>query len=62
MKDNRIIKAGMMTGDFVQNVSNGQLAVPSDMYKFFFEIVYEIAKKGGVELTKPGSYNLPKTK
>ena len=52
----------MMTGDFVQNVSNGQLAVPSDMYKFFFEIVYEIAKKGGVELTKPGSYNLPKTK
>ncbi len=62
VKDNRIIKAGMMTGDFVQNVSNGQLAVPSDMYKFFFEIVYEIAKKGGVELTKPGSYNLPKTK
>ena len=62
VKDNRIIKAGMMTGDFVQNVSNGQLTVPSDMYKFFFEIVYEIAKKGGVELTKPGSYNLPKTK
>lgn len=62
VKDNRIIKAGMMTGDFVQNVSNGQLTVPSDMYKFFFEIVYEIAKKGGVELTKPGNYNLPKTK
>lgn len=62
VKDNRIIKAGMMTGDFVQNVSNGQLTVPSDMYKFFFDIAYEIAKKGGIELTKPGNYNLPKTK
>ena len=31
VKDNRIIKAGMMTGDFMQNVSNGQLSVPSDM-------------------------------
>ena len=44
VKDNRIIKAGMMTGDFMQNVSNGQLSVPSDMYEFFFNIVYEIAK------------------
>ena len=62
VKDNRIIKAGMMTGDFMQNVSNGQLSVPSDMYKFFFSIVYEIAKKGGIELEKVTNFNLPKTK
>ena len=62
VKDNRIIKAGMMTGDFMQNVSNGQLSVPSDMYKFFFSIVYEIVKKGGIELEKVTNFNLPKTK
>ena len=62
VKDNRIIKAGMMTGDFMQNVSNGQLSVPSDMYEFFFNIVYEIAKKGGVDIKKVANFNLPKTK
>lgn len=62
VKDNRIIKAGMMTGDFMQNVSNGQLSVPSDMYEFFFSIVYEIAKKGGVDIKKVVNFNLPKTK
>jgi hypothetical protein len=62
VKDNRIIKAGMMTGDFMQNVSNGQLSVPSDMYEFFFSIVYEIAKKGGVDIKKVANFNLPKTK
>lgn len=62
VKDNRIIKAGMMTGDFMQNVSNGQLSVPSDMYEFFFNIVYEIAKKGGVDIKKLANFNLPKTK
>ena len=62
VRDNRIIKAGMMTGDFMQNVSNGQLSVPSDMYEFFFNIVYEIAKKGGVDIKKVANFNLPKTK
>lgn len=62
VKDNRIIKAGMMTGDFMQNVSNGQLSVPSDMYEFFFNIVYEIAKKGGADIKKVANFNLPKTK
>ena len=62
VKDNRIIKAGMMTGDFMQNVSNGQLSVPSDMYEFFFNIVYEIAKKGGVDIKKVANFNLPKVK
>ena len=62
VKDNRIIKAGMMTGDFMQNVSNGNLSVPSDMYEFFFNIVYEIAKKGGVDIKKVANFNLPKTK
>lgn len=62
VKDNRIIKAGMMTGDFMQNVSNGQLSVPSDMYEFFFNIVYEIAKKGGIDIKKVANFNLPKTK
>ena len=62
VKDNRIIKAGMMTGDFMQNVSNGQLSVPSDMYEFFFNIVYEIVKKGGVDIKKVANFNLPKTK
>ena len=62
VKDNRIIKAGLMTGDFMQNVSNGQLSVPSDMYEFFFNIVYEIAKKGGVDIKKVANFNLPKTK
>ena len=62
VKDNRIIKAGMMTGDFMQNVSNGQLSVPSDMYEFFFNIVYEIVKKGGVDIKKVAKFNLPKTK
>ena len=62
VKDNRIIKAGMMTGDFMQNISNGQLSVPSDMYEFFFNIVYEIAKKGGVDIKKVANFNLPKTK
>ena len=62
VKDNRIIKAGMMTGDFMQNVSNAQLSVPSDMYEFFFNIVYEIAKKGGVDIKKVANFNLPKTK
>nr|DAP42953.1 MAG TPA: hypothetical protein [Caudoviricetes sp.] len=62
VKDNRIIKAGMMTGDFMQNVSNGQLSVPSDMYEFFFNIVYEIAKKGGIDIKKIANFNLPKTK
>ena len=62
VKDNRIIKAGMMTGDFMQNVSNGQLSVPSDMYEFFFNIVYEIAKQGGVDIKKVANFNLPKTK
>ena len=51
-----------MTGDFMQNVSNGQLSVPSDMYEFFFNIVYEIAKKGGVDIKKVANFNLPKTK
>lgn len=62
VKDNRIIKAGMMTGDFMQNVSNGQLSVPSDMFEFFFNIVYEIVKKGGVDIKKVANFNLPKTK
>ena len=62
VKDNRIIKAGMMTGDFMQNVSNGQLSVPSDMYEFFFNIVYEIAKKGGIDIKKVANFNLPKAK
>ena len=62
VKDNRIIKAGMMTGDFMQNVSNGQLSVPSDMYEFFFNIVHEIAKKGGIDIKKVSNFNLPKTK
>ena len=62
VKDNRIIKAGIMTGDFMQNVSNGQLSVPSDMYEFFFNIVYEIAKKGGIDIKKVANFNLPKTK
>ena len=62
VKDNRIIKAGMMTGDFMQNVSNGQLSVPSDMSEFFFNIVYEIAKKGGIDIKKVANFNLPKTK
>ena len=62
VKDNRIIKAGMMTGDFMQNVSNGQLSVPSDMYEFFFNIVYEIAKKGGIDIKKVANFKLPKTK
>ena len=62
VKDNRIIKAGMMTGDFMQNVSNGQLSVPSDMYEFFFNIVYEIIKKGGIDIKKVANFNLPKTK
>lgn len=62
VKDNRIIKAGMMTGDFMQNISNGQLSVPSDMYEFFFNIVYEIVKKGGVDIKKVANFNLPKTK
>ena len=62
VKDNRIIKAGMMTGDFMQNISNGQLSVPSDMFEFFFNIVYEIVKKGGVDIKKVANFNLPKTK
>lgn len=62
VKDNRIIKAGMMTGDFMQNVSNGQLSVPSDMYEFFFNILYEIVKKGGIDIKKVANFNLPKTK
>ena len=62
VKDNRIIKAGMMTGDFMQNVSNGQLSVPSDMFEFFFNIVYEIVKKGGVDIKKVANFNLPKAK
>ena len=62
INDNRIIKAGMMTGDFMQNISNGQLSVPSDMYEFFFNIVYEIAKKGGIDIKKVANFNLPKTK
>ena len=62
VKDNRIIKAGMMTGDFMQNVSNGQLSVPSDMFEFFFNIVYEIVKKGGVDIKKVANFNLPKIK
>ena len=62
INDNRIIKAGMMTGDFMQNISNGQLSVPSDMFEFFFNIVYEIVKKGGVDIKKVANFNLPKTK
>lgn len=62
VKDNRIIKAGMMTGDFMQNVSTGQLSVPSDMYEFFFNILYEIVKKGGIDIKKVANFNLPKTK
>lgn len=62
VKDNRIIKAGMMTGDFMQNVSNGQLSVPSDMYEFFFNILYEIVKKGGIDIKKVANFNLPKAK
>ena len=52
VKDNRIIKAGMMTGDFMQNVSNGQLSVPSDMFEYLFNIIDEIIKRAGINIKK----------
>ena len=62
INDNRIIKAGMMTGDFMQNVSNGQLSVPSDMFEYLFNIIDEIIKRAGINIKKVKNFNLPKIK
>lgn len=62
VKDNRIIKAGMMTGDFMQNISNGQLSVPSDMFEYLFNIIDEIIKRAGINIKKVKNFNLPKIK
>ena len=59
INDNRIIKAGMMTGDFMQNVSNGQLSVPSDMFEYLFNIIDEIIKRAGINIKKVKNFNLP---
>lgn len=62
INDNRIIKAGMMTGDFMQNVSNGNLSVPSDMFEYLFNIIDEIIKRAGINIKKVKNFNLPKIK
>nr|DAO17158.1 MAG TPA: hypothetical protein [Caudoviricetes sp.] len=62
INDNRIIKAGMMTGDFMQNVSNGNLNVPSDMFEYLFNIIDEIIKRAGINIKKVKNFNLPKIK
>jgi len=62
INDNRIIKAGMMTGDFMQNVSNGNLSVPSDMFEYLFNIIDEIIKRAGINIKKVKHFNLPKIK
>ena len=62
INDNRIIKSGMMTGDFMQNVSNGNLSVPSDMFEYLFNIIDEIIKRAGINIKKVKNFNLPKIK
>ena len=62
INDNRIIKAGMMTGDFMQNVSNGNLSVPSDMFEYLFNLIDEIIKRAGINIKKVKNFNLPKIK
>ena len=62
INDNRIIKAGMMTGDFMQNVSNGNLSVPSDMFEYLFNIIFEIINISCINIKKVKNFNLPKIK
>lgn len=59
--DNRIIKATAIAGEFMQNISAGQLSPTAEMYEFFFDLVREILKRDNVALKKISNYTIPKT-
>ena len=46
----------------MQNVSNGNLSVPSDMFEYLFNIIDEIIKRAGINIKKVKNFNLPKIK
>lgn len=62
VKDNRLIKATSVLADFISTNQAGGMIVPTDMTRYFFDLVYSISERSSVTSAKPNSFSMTQKK
>lgn len=62
VKDNRLIKATSVLADFISTNQAGGMIVPTDMTRYFFDLVYSISERSSVTSAKPNSFSMRQKK
>lgn len=58
VKDNRLIKATSVLADFISTNQAGGMIVPTDMTRYFFDLVYSISARSSVTSAKPNDFSM----
>ena len=62
VKDNRVIKATSILGDFLQNLAQRDLIPPASMNEHFFNLLAAITKGDGIAAKAIADYEIKKGK